>query len=307
MARKTEAGTQEVERSSARRGAQVSKSSEPDLASLISPLANELEQLGLSSYEARVLLALLQLGSANTLQLSQVSGVMRTSVYPVLEGLAAKGLAQRMPGEGPAVWGSPGRQEVFSRLDARLEEEFEQQRKRSAGLREAVTKLLPEAGSTLLPYVHLIPGPGQAKRAFDHLLGQAEREVLMFTRPPYAASPGSPNPVVVAMLERGVCTRVLYQSAPEGDSQAEAVWREVDTYHRLGVKGRIVDRLPMKLLVVDQKVALLAMTGRDQGSGGYPTNVLVENEGCAAVQAAAFEHYWAQGQPYSRPGKTVRR
>lgn len=261
-------------------------------------LGRELEELGLSSYEARILLALLQLGSANSVELAKVSSVQRTSVYPVLQGLIAKGLAELLPGDGPATWTSPGCEEVFNRLDASLEERLKEQRGRSARAREVVARALADAPSPPLPYVHLIAGSGQARRAFEQLLASAEQEVLMFTRPPYSWSPGEPNPAVVDMLQRGVWTRVLYQSGSVYGPEAAGLRNEIQTYHRLGVRARTVDELPMKLLVVDRKIALLAMLGPFRGPGSYPTNLLIEDPGCAAVQAAAFEHLWSEGRPY---------
>ena len=54
-----------------------------------------LERLGLSEKEAAVYLASLQAGPASVQKLSRVSGVKRTSVYHVLEGLLARGLIRK--------------------------------------------------------------------------------------------------------------------------------------------------------------------------------------------------------------------
>lgn len=271
------------------------------LARSLKSLGRDLEELGLSSNESRILLALLQLGSANTIQLARVSGVQRTSVYPVLDGLAGKGLVEQLPGEGPAVWASPGLDEVFDRLDMSLEERLSEKLARSARARDAIANAVTGAPPPALPYVRLIPGAGQAKRAFEQLLDSAESEVLMFTRPPYSWEPGQLNLSVVEMLNRGVSTRVLYQVAEVDDDQAQSLRAEIHEYHRLGVKARVVDQLPMKLLVVDRKTALLAMTGPAQGRGEYPSNLLIDDPGCASVHAAGFEHMWASARPYFPP------
>ena len=54
-----------------------------------------LERLGLSEKEAALYLASLQSGPAGVQQLSRVSGVKRTSVYHVVEGLLARGLIRK--------------------------------------------------------------------------------------------------------------------------------------------------------------------------------------------------------------------
>jgi sugar-specific transcriptional regulator TrmB len=55
-------------------------------------LIEELKKIGLNEKEAKIYLALLELGEANIQQLSKKSAVKRTTVYDILEGLKQKGL-----------------------------------------------------------------------------------------------------------------------------------------------------------------------------------------------------------------------
>ncbi len=55
-------------------------------------LAKNLEKLGLTSKEAKVYLALLELGEANIQNISKKSKVKRTTVYDVIDSLREKGL-----------------------------------------------------------------------------------------------------------------------------------------------------------------------------------------------------------------------
>lgn len=260
-------------------------------------LLREFEQLNLSPYEARVLLALLRLGSANTAQLARHSGVPRTSTYQVLEELNTKGLAQRLSVEGPAMWCSPGRDEVFQRLDAAEEERLRQHLDRTARLRELVNRTFPEvSGAAAGPYCHVIQGASQVSSIYDRLLTEAESELLVFNRPPYSYPPDVVNPAVIAALERGVATRVLYQAEQWSDPGAAAFRKAMAVYHQAGVQARLVDELPIKLAVADRSVALLAMTDPVLPEVGFPTTLLVQHPGFACLQADAFEQRWAIGK-----------
>ncbi|MGH9277745.1 MAG: TrmB family transcriptional regulator [Acidimicrobiales bacterium] len=260
-------------------------------------LLREFEQLDLSPYEARVLLALLRLGSANTAHLARVSGVPRTSTYQVLEELNRKGLAQRMSVDGPAVWASPGRDEVFHRLDALQEERLRQHRLRAASLREQLAATFPEAPEAAGPYVHVIQGAAQVSSIYDRLLGDATAELLVFNRPPYSYPPDQVSDTVLATVRRGVQTRVLYQGPQWDDPSAEGFREAMATYHRAGVEGRLVDELPIKLAIADRRVALLAMTDPVLPEIGFPTTLLVEHPGFAELQAGAFERLWESARP----------
>lgn len=260
-------------------------------------LPRELAELGLSPYEARILLALLQLGSATTLQLARLSRVPRTSTYQVLEELSAKRLAERLPGGGPAVWASPGLDDVLERLDATQEERLRQHRSRSARVREMLVELLPESPSVALPYVHFLHGAVQVKRVYEQMLGEATCELVMFTRPPYTWALGKPNPVVLETLTRGIRARVLYQASQWADPAAEAFRAEMQAYHDAGVEARLAEDLPIKLTVVDRRVTLIVMTDPVSVESGYPTTLHVEHPGFSAVQADAFEQRWAAARP----------
>ncbi len=260
-------------------------------------LLHEFEQLDLSPYEARVLLALLRLGSANTAHLARHSGVPRTSTYQVLEELNRKGLAQRLSVEGPAVWSSPGREEVFDRLDAAQEERLRQHRTRTANLREVLARTFPEAPEAAGPYVHVIQGASQVSTIYERLLSEVQEELLVFNRPPYSFPRDQVNDAVLDALRRGVRARALYQEPQWKDPEAEAFRRAMARYHAAGVEGRLVEDLPIKLALADRRLALLAMTDPVLPEVGYPTTLLVEHPGFAALQAEAFERLWETAKP----------
>jgi hypothetical protein len=129
--------------------------------------------------------------------------------------------------------------------------------------------------------------------------GQAPQR-LAVPRPPYTYRPGKPNPAVMQMLARGVVARVLYQAGEVAAFEAEAFRAETEAYHRAGVQARVVEELPMKLVVVDAKVAMMTMTHPLRDDAAFPATLLIEHPGHARFAAAAFEQYWAEGQPYAR-------
>jgi len=62
---------------------------------------------------------LLQVGSATSSELARLTGIGRTTIYPVLEELRAKRLAESLPGSGVVCWSCPGRDEVVRRRERR--------------------------------------------------------------------------------------------------------------------------------------------------------------------------------------------
>lgn len=62
-------------------------------------LSKELQKIGLNEKEARVYLALLELGRASVLQISKKAGLKRPTVYLILDSLIEKGLTVSVPKE----------------------------------------------------------------------------------------------------------------------------------------------------------------------------------------------------------------
>ena len=264
-------------------------------------LVSEFEHLGLSPYEARVMVAMLKLGSATTAQLEAVANLPRTSTYKVLQSLAVKRLAERLPVEGAAVWAPAPRDEVLDRLyeaeQDTQEQRLRQLQARTDHARALLAQAFPAVADVPPPFVHLLHGAAQMKRVYEQIVTEARTELAMFTRPPYAWQFPSPNRAVLDMLLRGVKARVLYQAEQWHDPGAEAFRTEMEIYHRAGVEARLAERLPIKLIVVDRRVTLVNMAIPDAPDGGYPTTLHIEHEGYAEIQADAFERRWETAVP----------
>jgi sugar-specific transcriptional regulator TrmB len=114
-----------------------------DAASMVECLGQELQALEMSPYQARVLGALLQLGTGTSLEVAELSGIPRTSIYKVMEALGAQGLVERVPARWPASWTCIGWEAVVQRLEAAGEERARQQRVQLRRLRQLLAGVAP--------------------------------------------------------------------------------------------------------------------------------------------------------------------
>ena len=265
-------------------------------------LAREFEDLGLGPAEARVIVALLQLGSAKSAQVAKAANVPRTGIYQLIESLQEKGLVLRVPAGGPAMWTTPGQDKILDRLHSALlaaqQERVQQHALRATILRELLAEALPAPEPVNLPFVHAITCPAEMREHHERLFQQATQEALAFTRPPFSTEPDNAYTSTMAALARGVSMRAIYQAAQTEDPEATAFRASADGYAAAGVQARVVDVLPVKLLVVDRKVAILALDNPQPHIEGLGITLLIEHPGFATLLAELFEHYWATGRPY---------
>lgn len=260
-------------------------------APVLVALRAELENLGLNGYEAKMVVALLRLGSATASVLATAAGVPRTSAYGVLEALEAKGLAEPRPGR-TGVWASPGRAKVLERLQDAERRRWQEAESTVARAGALVARLGTESPAADLPFMHVLDEPAQVKSAYERLLAGAESEVVVFSKPPYATGADQVNTLILETLQRGVKIRVLYQATQEDDPAAAHFWTVMAAYHEAGVLARVVDALPVKLAVADRRVALLSMADPVAPDVRFPANLYVEDPGFASFSADAFELRW---------------
>jgi len=111
-------------------------------------LTQSLQELGLRPYEARVLVTLLRGGSAGSAQLAQLSGVPRTSIYPVMKTLIKRGLATQIPSDGSIAWTCNSWVSVVDALDAAEEDRLQRHHARTSRLRQSLATVFPSRPST---------------------------------------------------------------------------------------------------------------------------------------------------------------
>lgn len=257
-----------------------------------------LVELGLTRYEAKAYLALIQRESYAASELATEAGIPRQRIYDVLNTLMSRGLARDWP--GPVTrYAATDPQSAVERL-------LGVQRQALAGLENQSTVLADtlretwtsgRAETAPLDYVEVLRDPGLLGARFYDLQAEAEHELLTFTKAPYAMPS---NQVGLEATRRiiaagGEC-RCIYEPAIfEGPDVLAETWEFV----RAGEQARVAEAVPMKLCLADGQRALFSLT--DPIAGGLTsTNILVEHRALAETLRTAFEAVWAISEPFEQ-------
>jgi sugar-specific transcriptional regulator TrmB len=127
-------------------------------------LQGELEGLGLQANEARVYLALLELGGAPASAVAAQAGIDRTVAYTVLSRLASKGLASSVRVEGRMVFSAVAPQ--------RLVQFVEEKEERARRIVPALEKILPAGGEE--ETVEVMRGREGLRALYDSILREGK-------------------------------------------------------------------------------------------------------------------------------------
>ncbi|WP_042381614.1 TrmB family transcriptional regulator [Streptacidiphilus melanogenes] len=253
--------------------------------------AADLEELGLTNYEARVYLALIRRDVFTAAEVAREAGVPRQRVYDVLEGLIRRQLAVL----------HPGRVAGYSAVapDTAVERLIEQQRRSLGRLERLSSELARELGPTFdsgrthtdpLDYVEVLRDSADISERFARLQTTAERELLSFSKPPWFTPPEN-----LAGLEAsarlhaaGRTVRSLYsREVLEDPALVEVMHLFVDA----GEEIRIADELPLKMIIADGSTVMCDMpdpVARDSAT----TSLCIRHPSLAEALSLAFHSIW---------------
>ena len=253
-----------------------------------------LVNLGLNGYEANAYVALTRRARATGAEVARLAGVPRQRIYDVLDALCRRGLASLEPGR-PAQYRAAAPEDAVAALLADHRASLERLERDAV---DAVATLTPafsdgRNANDPLNYVEVLHEPGAIANRFEELQAAAEREILVFTKPPYAVEPPE-NLAGRELLARGVNARSLYERAVYDDAD---VIDAVRAFVAAGEQARIVDELPLKLVVIDERISLFTLEDPVAGTSDL-TILIIEHPSLARLLKLAFEYAWAHGEDF---------
>jgi len=245
-----------------------------------------LELAGVSFVEERVYRHLVAVASAPAAVISQRLGIPIDQVRSTLDNLESKGLVSRTSGPQPCYIPAPP-DLALEPLILQRQHQLQQTRATLEQLAEEYRSAQRRTGKPVL--VDVVVGMEAIQRRWEQLQRGARHEVLAFAKPPYRL--GAYGDVEPVLLERGVSFRAIYDRAfldkPEGVQQIESLVRQ-------GEQARVLEGVPMRLVVADRSIALvpLATTNEEE-----PGAILVRPNGLLDSLIALFETLWSLATP----------
>lgn len=256
----------------------------------------QLTRLGLTSYEAKAYLALIRRDSYTAAQVARQSGLPRQRIYDVLGSLVQKGLATSRPGSVVKYAATAPELAVERLIEAHRNQLAEMER----DARRMIADLTPsyQAGqmhTDPLEYIEVLRDRRAINERFAELQESVKREILVFTKPPYATPPQE-NVGGLELVTRAHAARSIYEFSIFDDPGAvEAVRRFIEA----GEEARFRPQLPLKLVIIDETIVMFGMQDPVAGSEDL-TIVVVEHPDLAKVLKTSFDATWAQGLTFDQ-------
>lgn len=239
-----------------------------------------LKKIGLSENEAKVYLALLELGSSAAQQITQKAGLKRPTTYVQLESLMKRGLVTFFEKGVKTLF----RAEDPEHLKQVLEKGEEEQKEKT----NALEKILPGLGSLYLsagerPRVRFFEGVEGLKTIQDEFLKSNAVEIKSIVNidDVLMLFPTHPKEYAPRRVQKGIKSKLIY-THKEGDTLKES-----DTRMLRESKFISPENFPFSgdLAIYANKVAISVHRKR-------PFGVVLESEEIAKSLEAVFDLLW---------------
>ena len=258
-------------------------------------LVAQLTRLGLTSYEAKAYLTLIRRDSFTAAQVARQSGLPRQRIYDVLGSLVQKGLAVSRPGN-VVKYAAIAPELAIERLVAAHRRGLVDLERDAA---EVAVTLGPQftAGQTHsdpLDYIEILRDRGAINERFAELQAGVKREILVFTKPPYATPPQENDEGIQVTLTH-VARSVYELSILDDPATTEGVRRFIEA----GEEARFVEDVPLKLVIIDEATVMFGMQDPVAGPSEL-TIMVVEHPALARTLKISFQSVWDRGLTFEQ-------
>lgn len=250
----------------------------------------ELEELGLSSWEAQVYLALLRSSAGlGASAVASATGIQRTSIYPVLDALLEKGMVERGAGYGSRFTAvAPGR--ALPSLIAREKEELASRERLAGELADKLESVAePFDPSAEVEVIQVLRDSRLISDRFQRLELEAERRIEIFCKVPLYTRVD--NPAQDRAMRRGIVFRGIYEEAAINDQTFEPY---LSKWIANGEEARVYKgELPHKLALFDRQSVLLPLVS----ANGQGSTLFIKHPQLARSLGMLFDSFWERSSP----------
>jgi HTH-type transcriptional regulator, sugar sensing transcriptional regulator len=258
-------------------------------------LLEKLQELGLTGREAEVYLALLKKNVLSAPEVSKVTTITRTKSYEILQNLVKKGLCNETYKNGIKVFSSVEPTIAIQNMLSVIEGELTRKKRLAEHFREDLVELykINENNNDPLDYIEVLTDVGQIRERWLSIQDNTKKEMLAFTKPPYATPTMLDDTDLQAEMidQNKIVIKNIYEYQNLNTDEIINLIKVIEAYQNAGEQARIIKELPMKLVICDNRITMLALNDRVSLKQSI-TTIIVDHPSFARAQREVFYAYW---------------
>ncbi len=252
---------------------------------------------GLSMREAKVYTTLFHKKDFTASEIQQLVNIPRTKVYEVLHLLISKGLcAENKIGRYKKYQAVKPESSFFMLL--------QQQREDLSAKENIVNNILKilspiyeqrKEKDNPLEYIEVLKDLSLIRKKFFILQKKVKTAMLVFNKSPYSTPTAGDNQPGFDALKRGVKIKSIYER--DESMNEEFLEKTIIRFAAAGEEVRITDNLPIKLMIFDNSITMLALNDPISLKPSI-TTMIINHPSFALALKYVFESIWEKSIPF---------
>lgn len=246
----------------------------------------------MSERQAKVYLTMLKMSGATASELQRAAEVPNSKIYAIVDFLVSNGYCRKRQIGNKCTYEAINPQTAMKSNIHHLESQMEKLHNLTNNLSEIYEKA--DQSENPGEFIEILYGKENTHRNYIQLIRNANKEILGFGRPPFAAS--TREKIEEQFQEnynfhaRNGKARWVYEfNYPEQDLIIPGLLKGQE----MGGRFRVAENLPLKMAIFDQRQVLIIKKSHLTLSDEM-TNVLIKNSDITSAFCILFEFFWNQ-------------
>jgi HTH-type transcriptional regulator, sugar sensing transcriptional regulator len=258
---------------------------------------------GLTERETKVYMILLTRKSFTTSELQNSVDITRTKIYEILQKMVARGICtERIVGKlkyYEAVEPKVAFQRVFDKYRDECQSESDKRKKLKEELIKVLNPVFDKSKDVISPldFIEIMKDKDQIQKKYISCVKGTQNNFLTFNKGPYVCDTTARlNEQVkeeTKLLKRGVICRDIFEN--EELKQQDWLMNYLKTQSKFGQQSRITDKLPIKMMVFDEKRVILPLQQNSPDGNGI-TLLYIQHHGLALACKSLFDSVWENSE-----------
>jgi sugar-specific transcriptional regulator TrmB len=275
----------------------------------LNELTSKFQPIGITGREAEVYIALLKNKALTASEIAKVTSVSINKIYEVLQSLVKKKMCTENYLNGVKLFRSIDPKIAFQNIFSIYEEEINMKKNLfKEELEESLLAIYNKNDNIRNPldYIEVVTDKGQARDRFLNIESKVENEILFFSKPPFVIKLGANLSLVKNTKKSNVKMKSIYElSSSESSEYKEDLLKIIEQFESLGEEARIIEQLPLKLVIVDENITILSLID-NVAFNPELTTLIVHHPIFALTQKTLFEVYWNNAMTVEEYKKNIK-
>jgi len=261
----------------------------------------KLVDIGLTERESKVYTTLLSGRMFTAAELQRTVNIPRTKIYEVLNKMINRGICTEKKLGRNKIYEAVEPKLAMERVVKTYQDDLNKKKELVEQISEAFTPIFENSKSIVNPleFIDVMKDKVQIHKRYINSVRNTKREMLTFNKGPYACDNeerlSEQEDEETKLLKRGGTTKDIYElrEFEELDWLLESVKKSL----RFGQKARVVDKLPIKMLIFDDEKVMFPLEQKIHDSNEL-TMIYIEHRQLAEACRILFNHMWEQGKDF---------